>query len=324
MTTTLVTGGAGFIGSHLTDYLLARGERVLVIDDLTAGNLENLAGHADDPHLEIITDSILNPAALQPLIEQADRVFHLAATVGVKRIIDDPIRTIDNNVAGTAAVLQTCSERQCPVFLASTSEVYGKSENLPFNEEADVIYGPTSCSRWSYACSKAMGEFLGKAYFKDNQLPVVIARLFNTAGARQTGQYGMVIPRFVDQALCGKPITVYGDGSQSRCFCHVDDAVSAITKLLESSSVYGQVINVGGLETITIQELAELIKKMTASSSEIVHIPFDEAYESNFEDISARKPDLFKARAMINFTPLKGLQDILTDVIEYRRRYCTT
>ena len=319
MGTTLITGGAGFIGSHLAEHFLSQGKRVLVVDDLSSGALDNLPDERHQQNLTIVVDSVLNEAALRPLIKQADRVFHLAAVVGVKQIVSDPARVIQTNVFGTAAVLRACVERGCPVLLASSSEVYGKSDRVPFQEAADVVLGPTTKSRWSYACSKAMGEFLGQAQFNKHGLPVVIARLFNTAGARQTGQYGMVIPRFVDQALSGQPITVYGDGSQTRCFCHVADIVSALVKLLETPEAYGEVINLGGDSPLTILELAERVKALTGSSSAIQHIPFEEAYEAGFEDLQIRKPDLSKARALIGFRPRAGLHEILKDAINHRR-----
>lgn len=318
MRTTLITGGAGFIGSHLAELLLDAGERVLVVDDLSSGRTQNLPA-ADDGRLELHEMSVLDEEALRALVARADRVFHLAAAVGVKLIVSDPLRVYDVNVRGTAAVLGACARQGRPVFVASSSEVYGKSKHIPYAEHDDIVLGPTSRSRWSYACSKAMGEFLARAYFTKHGLPVVAARIFNTAGPRQTGRYGMVVPRFVTQALAGEPITVYGDGSQSRCFCHVADLVSAIAALLETPRAYGEIVNLGGVAPVTIGALAERVKALSASSSEIVHVPFEEAYEAGFEDMQDRRPDVGKARDLVGFAPRRGLDDILADAIAYHR-----
>lgn len=318
MRTTLITGGAGFIGSHLAELLRGAGEQVLVVDDLSAGRVQNLPP-VDDGRLEMHETSVLDEDALLPLVERADRVFHLAAAVGVKLIVSDPLRVYDVNVRGTAAVLAACARHGRPVLVASSSEVYGKSEAIPYAEDDDIVLGPTSRSRWSYACSKAMGEFLARAHFVKHGLPVVMARIFNTAGPRQTGRYGMVVPRFVAQALAGGPITVYGDGSQSRCFCHVADLVTALAALLDAPRAYGEIVNLGGEEPVTIGALAHRVRALADSTSEIVHVPFEEAYEAGFEDMRHRRPDLDKARDLIGFSPRRSLDDILTDVIACER-----
>ena len=320
MGTTLITGGAGFLGSHLAEYLLSRGERVLIIDDISTGTLDNLPNPSSDRNLEVIVDSVLNEFAFRPLVERAERVFHLAAVVGVKQIINDPVGIIQKNISTTETVLRICADYQRPVFLASSSEVYGKSNSSAFAEEDDLFLGPSTKLRWSYACSKAMGEFLGQAYVKQHGLPVVIARFFNAVGPRQSGEFGMVIPRLVAQALSGQAMTVYGDGSQSRCFCHVVDLVAAGVRLMETTGAYGEVINLGGDRPITIRRLADLVKELTGSASRIVHIPFEDAYEPGFEDMQHRKPDLSRARALIGFAPRRSLRDVLVDVIDYQRQ----
>ena len=317
--TSVVTGGAGFIGSHMTEALLAAGDRVIVLDDLSTGNIVNLRNVEGHPQLSLREGSVLDESVLKEVIEQADRVFHLAAAVGVKLIVRDPIRVIRSNVTGTERVLEACASAGCAVLLASSSEVYGKSETLPFTEGADMIFGPTERSRWSYAASKAVGEFLALAYFKKSRLPVVVVRFFNTTGPRQSGQYGMVLPRFVSQALAGEPITVYGGGEQSRCFAHVDDVVSAAIRLLETPEAYGQVVNLGSEESTTIEGLAEMVKAMAESASEIAHIPFEDAYEPGFEDMPMRRPDLSKARRLIGYEPRRNLRRIVADVIASNR-----
>lgn len=319
MATTVVTGGAGFIGSHLVEFLLARGDHVLVIDDLSTGTLDNLRSLEGNPKLEVIVDTILNKLALAGLVRRADRVFHLAATVGVRLVATDPIRVVKTNVDGTMAVLATCSESQLPVFLASSSEVYGKSDRLPFREDDDVLIGPSSRSRWSYGATKMLGEFLGQAYHREHGVPVATARFFNISGARQTGQYGMVVPRFVDQALNREPITVYGDGRQTRCFCHVADIVGAIVQMLEVEDCYGEIVNLGQDRPTEIYELAERVKALADSPSPIQAIPFAEAYTADFDDMRDRLPDLTRARKLIGFEPTRGLDDIISDVIDYRQ-----
>jgi UDP-glucose 4-epimerase len=296
------------------------GDRVVVLDDLSTGNTSNLEDVKDHPFLTIRSGSVLDEALLRELVGSADRVFHLAAAVGVKLIVRDPIKVIRSNVTGTERILESCAEFGCPVLLASSSEVYGKSETLPFTEGADMIFGPTERSRWSYAASKAVGEFLAFAYRKASGLPVVVARFFNTTGKRQSGQYGMVLPRFVLQAVADEPITVYGDGEQSRCFAYVGDVVGAAIKLLETPQAYGEVVNLGSEESTTIRGLAELVKKMAGSASEIVHIPFEEAYEPGFEDMPVRRPDLSKARRLIGYEPRLSLREIVAEVIAFTRK----
>ncbi len=312
-----ITGGAGFIGSHLAESLLQQGHSVTILDDLSTGsirNVEHLKGKVGFQH---VIDSVLNFPLLAELIDDCDQVFHLAAAVGVKLIVESPVRTIETNVRGTEAVLQCASKKKKKVLLTSTSEVYGKSNQIPFSEGNDLVLGPTVKGRWSYACSKAIDEFLALAYWKEQQLPVVIVRLFNTVGPRQTGQYGMVVPTFVGQVLRRHPITVYGDGTQSRCFTHVNDAVWALMKLSQHPGAVGEVFNIGNDESVTISELAELVKGMTNSSSEIRYIPYDEAYEAGFEDMPRRVPDLRKIRDLIDYEPTKNLRTIVQDVIDY-------
>ena len=268
MTTILITGGAGFIGSHLADHCLSEGGRVLVIDDLSAGRLDNLACHSGNADLEIVTHSVIADSMLDDFVKRSDRVFHLAAGVGVRQLNEAPDRVLCSNLNSTVAVLQSCARYQRPVFIASSSEVYGQSRALPQQEDGKLIYGPPTELRWSYACSKAVGEFLAQAYHRRRGLPVVTARFFNTVGPRQSGQYGMVVPRFINQALAGKPITVYGDGSQTRCFCHVTDIVRAAAKLMDTSTAYGEIVNLGSNDQVTIEALAELVKEMTGSASD--------------------------------------------------------
>ena len=317
--TTLITGGAGFIGSHLVDLLLARGERVLVIDDLSTGRLVNLAAHADHPALTVTVGSIRDAARLDALVAGADRVFHLAAGVGVRLLAERPAAMLEDNVCGTAAVLASCAAHRKPVLVASSSEVYGKSTRLPQEEEADVVLGPPHQLRWSYACSKAVGEYLALAHGRDHGLRVVVARFFNTVGPRQRGRYGMVIPRFVRQALAGDPLTVYGDGRQTRCFCHVQDTVAAAAALLETPGAAGQVVNVGSAERVTILELARIVKTLAGSRSEIVHLPFEDAYRPGFDDMRDREPDLSRLQALIGFRPARPLREIVDDTIRFVR-----
>ena len=319
MATYLITGGAGFIGSHLAEALLARGERVLVIDDLSTGRIRNVEHLKGSPGFEYFVDSIMNRPVLAELVDRSDFVFHLAAAVGVKLIVESPVRTIETNVRGTEVVLDLANKKKKPVLIASTSEVYGKSTTVPFSEDDDLVLGPTTRGRWSYACSKALDEFLGLAYFHEKKLPVVIARLFNTVGPRQTGRYGMVLPTFVKQALSARPITVFGDGTQSRCFGYVGDVVPALIRLIETERAYGEVFNLGSRDEISIWELAELVKKRLGSSSEIVLIPYDQAYEAGFEDMPRRVPDIRKATGLIGFEPATPLPEIIDRVAEYYR-----
>ena len=290
--TYLVTGGAGFIGSHLADALLAEGDRVLALDDLSTGRLENIAHLKDNPNFRFARSSITDRIVMDRLASQTDVIIHLAAAVGVKLIVEHPVKTIETNVMGTEAVLQSALRYGCRVLIASTSEVYGKGNRVPFSEEDDVLLGPTCRSRWAYAASKMVDEFLVLAYHQEFRLEVIPVRLFNTVGPRQTGHYGMVIPRFVRQALLGEPITVYGDGLQSRCFCDVRDVVRGILGLVQHKESPGQVYNMGGTEEITILDLAKRVKEIARSSSPIVHIPYDEAYMPGFEDLRRRVPDI--------------------------------
>ena len=318
---TLITGGAGFIGSHLAEALLAGGHQVLILDNLSTGSIDNIAHLKGRPGFEYFIDTVNNEGLLAELIDRSDVVFHLAAAVGVKLIVEQPVHTIETNVHGTEVVLKHANKKKKLVVIASTSEVYGKSEDVPFREDSDLVLGPTPKHRWAYACSKAIDEFLALAYWKERKLPVIIVRFFNTVGPRQTGRYGMVIPNFVRQALAGEAITVFGDGTQSRSFTHVSDVVGALLKLVVEPQAIGQVINVGNTEEVTIRALAERVRELAGSSSPIKSVPYDEAYESGFEDMPRRVPDLSKVRAMIGYAPKFGLDDILIQIIEsFRRR----
>jgi len=314
----LITGGAGFLGSHLAEALIARGDSVYLLDNLSTGSIENIEHLKGDRRFHYAIDSVMNEPITAELIDRVDVVFHLAAAVGVRLIVESPVNTIETNVHGTEMVLKLANKKKKKVLVASTSEVYGKSEDVPFHEDADIVMGPTSKGRWSYACSKAIDEFLALAYHKEKHLPVVIVRLFNTVGPRQTGRYGMVIPNFVKQALLGHPITVYGDGTQSRCFTYVTDVVGALLKLADHDGAVGQVFNIGNdREEVTIEDLARRVKERTKSASAVVKVPYDEAYESGFEDMPRRVPDLGKVRALIGYEPKVHLDEILDKVIEY-------
>jgi UDP-glucose 4-epimerase len=315
-----ITGGAGFIGSHLSEALLDQGHEVLVLDNLSTGSFDNIAHLKGRAGFEYFIDSVENEPLLAELIDRSDVVFHLAAAVGVKLIVEQPVYTIETNVHGTEVVLKHANKKKKLVVVASTSEVYGKSENVPFNEDSDLVLGPTTKHRWAYACSKAVDEFLALAYWKERKLPVIIVRFFNTVGPRQTGQYGMVIPNFVRQALAGEPITVFGDGTQSRAFTHVSDVVGALTILMKEPAAIGQVINIGNIEEVTITDLAKLVRDLSGSQSTIKYVPYEEAYESGFEDMPRRLPDLTKIRRMIGYEPKHSLNDILVQVIDYFRR----
>lgn len=315
----LITGGAGFIGSHLCELLLQQGHHVVVIDDLSTGRLDNIQHLIGTPSFQFVRETIMNSQVLDRLTSEADIIVHLAAVVGVRLIVEDPVDTIATNIMGTEAVLTTANRYSCKVMLASTSEVYGKGLKVPFNEEDDTVIGPTSHSRWSYASSKAIDEFLGLAYYHQFNLPVVIMRYFNTVGPRQTGQYGMVLPRFVRQALAGEPVTIYGDGEQARCFSDVADVIDATTKLAENPGAVGQVFNIGSTEEVTIRELAEKVVAATGSSSKIVYIPYDDAYAPGFEDMRRRVPDLGRVQQLIGFSPRYTLDDTLRRVILYER-----
>jgi UDP-glucose 4-epimerase len=315
----LLTGGAGFVGSHLAEALLTKGHEVMVIDDLSTGSMNNIAHLKGRPGFEYAIDSVMNEPLTAELVDRADVVFHLAAAVGVKLIVEAPVRTIETNVHGTEVVLKHASKKGKLVFIFSTSEVYGKSTDVPFREDADLVMGPTPKHRWAYACSKAIDEFLALAYHRERKLPVVVVRLFNTVGPRQTGRYGMVIPNFVRQALTGAPITVYGDGKQTRSFTDVGDVVVGLLKLMTEPRAIGEVFNLGNREEVSIGELAERIRAATASSSEIVFIPYDEAYEAGFEDMPRRVPDLTKIQQLIDYRPTLVLDEILRRVIAHER-----
>lgn len=315
----LLTGGAGFVGSHLADVLLDEGHTVEVLDDLSTGSLTNIAHLMDRPGFTYTIDTVMNEPLVGELADRSDIIFHLAAAVGVKLIVEDPVGTIETNVHGTEVVLKQARRGGQRVVIFSTSEVYGKSTAVPFSEDADLVMGPTTKHRWAYACSKAMDEFLALAYFKEYQLPVVIVRLFNTVGPRQTGRYGMVIPTFVTQALAGEPITVFGDGQQSRAFTYVGDVVSGLVKLATSPATTGEVFNIGNHEEISMMALAQKVKAMTGSSSPIVLVPYDEAYEAGFEDMPRRVPDLRKIHAAVGYSPTVGLDEILARVIAHEQ-----
>jgi len=314
--TYLITGGAGFIGSHLAESLLADGHTVVAIDDLSTGSQENIQALSAHPRFELIVDSVMNVPLMTDLIGRADYVFHLASVVGVQRVVDSPINTIDTIVKGTDIVLSLASERKKVVFLASTSEVYGKSTQLPFSEDGDLVLGATSKGRWSYACSKALDEYLALAYYRERQLPVVVARHFNTVGPRQSARYGMVLPRFIEQAMTGRPITVYGDGSQRRCFCYVGDVIGAIKQLIVRPDCYGKVFNVGSTEEISILQLARRVKAKAGSASEIVFVPYEVAYDDRFEDMQRRIPDLRRIEQAIGYRPQVSLDEIIDRMME--------
>jgi UDP-glucose 4-epimerase len=314
----LITGGAGFIGSHLSDAYLERGDDLFIIDDLSTGSIRNIAHLKGNPRFHYTIDSVHNQPVVAELVDQCDVVFHLAAAVGVKLIVESPVRTIETNVRGTEVVLALANKKKKPVLVASTSEVYGLSMDVPFREDGNLVMGATNKGRWSYACSKAIDEFLALAYWREKKLPTRVVRLFNTVGPRQTGQYGMVIPTFVKQALAGRPITVYGDGTQTRCFGYVGDVVGALIKLMDHAGAVGEVFNVGSNEEVSILELAQRIKELTKSDSEIVMVPYAEAYEEGFEDMPRRVPDISKVSALVGFQPVMKLDGILKSVIDYQ------
>ncbi|OQA42181.1 MAG: UDP-glucose 4-epimerase [Chloroflexi bacterium ADurb.Bin325] len=315
----LITGGAGFIGSHLCELLLAQGHRVVAIDDLSTGRMENIAHLRPLPHFQLVRENINNEQVLDRLTSESDVVVHLAAMVGVQRIVEDPVRTIRTNIMGTEAVLAAAYRYGCKVLIASTSEVYGKGVRVPFTEDDDRLMGPTTRSRWAYAESKAVDEFLGLAYYHQFSLPVVVMRFFNTVGPRQTGRYGMVVPRFVRQALAGEPLTVYGDGTQTRCFADVADVTRAVAALAEHPAAPGQVFNVGATEEVTIRGLAERVLALTGSRSEIRMVAYDDAYGPGFEDMQRRVPSIARLHALIGYVPRCSLNDTLQRVIEYER-----
>jgi UDP-glucose 4-epimerase len=319
MTHFLVTGGAGFIGSHLAEALLARGDAVTVIDDLSTGRLENILALKSNPRFRFAIETITNETVMDRLVSECDVIVHLAAAVGVKLIVTDPVRTIETNVMGTEEVLRVARRYRRHVVLASTSEVYGKNEKVPFAEEDDSVFGSTTRSRWAYATSKALDEFLGLAYHRSLGLPVLVARFFNTVGPRQRSRYGMVIPRFVRQALSGEPITVYGDGKQTRCFCNVRDVVAAVLGLVDSPQAVGQVYNIGSQEEISIRDLAERVRGLAGSASAIVYVPYDQAYAQGFEDMQRRVPDIGKIRAATGWVPHIPLDETIREVIAFCR-----
>ena len=320
----LITGGAGFIGSHLAEALLGDGHEVFVLDDLSTGSIDNIAHLKGRPGFHYTIDSVFNEPLVAEMVDRADVVFHMAAAVGVKLIVEKPVHTIETNVHGTEVILKHAAKKKKLVFIASTSEVYGKSVQVPFREDSDLVMGATTRHRWAYACSKALDEFLALAYWKEQRQPVIVMRFFNTVGPRQTGQYGMVVPTFVRQALQNEPITVFGDGTQQRSFTYVGDVVDALLKLMVSPKAIGQVYNVGNTEEVTIRALAERIKAKTGSRSEIVLIPYDQAYEAGFEDMPRRVPDLTKINQAIGYVPRVKLDEIIERVVEEKRTYAGT
>lgn len=320
MTHALITGGAGFIGSHLAERLLAAGYRLTLIDDLSTGRLENIAPLSGRPNVQLVVEDIRNTQVIDRLVSECDLIFHLAAAVGVERILKSPIATIEINIGGTEVVLQTARRYRRKVMLASTSEVYGKGVRFPFHEDDDTLMGATVRSRWSYAASKAIDEFLALAYHKEAGLPVVIFRLFNTVGPRQSGQYGMVLPRFVQAALSGTPIRVYGDGQQQRCFCNVRDAVEGIFALSETPAAIGQLFNIGNQEEISILDLARRVRDRAGSASEIQLIPYDQAYEAGFEDFRRRVPAIDRIRSLTGWQPQTPLDTTIDQMIAYFRK----
>ena len=313
----LITGGAGFIGSHLSEALLSGGDEVYILDDLSTGRVENIEHLQQHPQFHYFFDTIMNRSLLAELIDRVDIVFHLAAAVGVRLIVESPVRTIETNVKGTENVLEYASKKKKTVVLASSSEVYGKSSQVPFREEDDLVLGPTTKGRWSYACSKALDEFLALAYWKEKGCPTVVLRFFNTVGPRQTGQYGMVLPRFVSQALAGKVITVYGTGKQSRCFTWVGDVVQATVQLGKHPKAVGEIFNIGGTEEISIRDLAFLVKDLTGSKSEVKFIPYEEAYEEGFEDMHRRVPSIEKVQNLVGYKPSLDVVGIISKITEY-------
>ncbi len=313
----LITGGAGFIGSHLAQYLLEKGDSVVVVDNLSTGKFDNIRRFAENRRFQIHINTILNEQLMERLIEGCDVIFHLAAAVGVRLIIEHPVETIETNIIGTGTVLKYANRYKVKTLIASTSEIYGKSNNVPFKEEDDSVLGATIKSRWSYACSKAIDEFLALAYYREKKLPVIIARLFNTIGPRQTGKYGMVVPTFVQQALLNHPISVFDDGQQSRCFTNVSDVVGALYLLMSEPKAVGEVFNIGTDEEITILELAKLVKELTGSESEIQFISYEKAFESGFEDMRRRVPDISKISDLIGYEPKVDLRKSIQQIINY-------
>jgi UDP-glucose 4-epimerase len=315
----LITGGAGFIGSHLADELLRVGHQVHVLDDLSTGSMDNIRHLRESPDFEYTVESAASPHVVAELVDEADAVYHLAAAVGVELIVESPVRTIETNVHTTEVVLQEANKKKKPVLIVSTSEVYGKSTRLPYAEGNDLLLGPTNIGRWAYACSKMLDEYLALAYWKERKQPTIVLRLFNTVGPRQTGRYGMVIPTFVRQALADQTLTVYGDGTQQRCFCHVYDVVEALVGVMEREDAYGEVFNVGSTNEVSMTELAERVRALTQSESEIQLISYEDAFEHNFEDMARRVPDLTKIREFLGWEAKRSLDEILHDVVDFQR-----
>ena len=315
----LITGGAGFIGSHLSDAYLERGDEVFILDDLSTGSIENINHLKKHPRFHYTVESVHNYPLVAELVDQCDVVVHLAAAVGVKLIVESPVRTIETNIRGTEVLLDVANKKKKKVLIASTSEVYGLSTEVPFREDGNLVMGATTKGRWSYACSKAIDEFLALAYWHEKKLPTIVVRLFNTVGPRQTGQYGMVIPTLVKQALSGRPMTVYGTGDQTRCFGYVGDVVKALIKLMDHPQAVGEVFNIGSTEEVSITQLAERIREITASSSEIVYVPYSEAYEAGFEDMPRRVPDTTKIANLIDYRPQTTLEQIIKEVVAYHQ-----
>jgi UDP-glucose 4-epimerase len=319
----LITGGAGFMGSHLAEALLQDGHRVHLLDDLSTGSIDNIRGLRSEPAFSYTIDSCHDSRLVAELVDEADFIYHLAAAVGVQLIVESPVRTIETNVHTTEIVLAQASKKRRPVFIASTSEVYGKSADIPFREDGDIVMGATHRGRWAYACSKALDEFLALAYYRERMLPTVVGRMFNTVGPRQTARYGMVVPTFVRQALANEPITVFGDGRQQRCFCHVRDVVRALADLPDHEELYGEVVNIGSTEEVSMLELAERIRNATGSDSEIVLIPYEQAYGEGFEDMSRRVPDTSKIERILGWRATASLDEILSDVIAHEQSVTT-
>jgi UDP-glucose 4-epimerase len=313
----LITGGAGFIGSHLAERLLKEGTEVYIIDDLSTGSIDNIKHLLAHPNFHYKIDTIMDYLLMKDLIDIVDEIYHLAAAVGVKYVIENPLHSLNINVRGTEIILELANKDKKKVFIASTSEVYGKQTQFPLSETSNSVIGNTTISRWGYAASKMLDEFLSLAYFREKKLPIIIGRFFNVCGPRQSASYGMVIPRFVKQALLGNPLTVYGSGKQSRCFGHVSDVINGMIKLMQNEKSIGQIFNIGSDEEITIEDLAKKVKKLTHSESEIEYIPYDKAYEKGFEDMERRVPDLSKIKNFIGYSPQKSLDDIINEVIEY-------
>ena len=311
----LVTGGCGFIGSHLVEELLKEGHSIIVVDDLSSGSLQNISIIKDHPHFSLFIDSVLNQPLMKELVSKVDTIFHLAAAVGVKMLVEEPLRSIEINVRGTENVLKAASTFKKKVILTSSSEVYGKNEDVPFSEDDNIVLGSTKISRWSYGCTKALDEFLVFAYKREKDLPSIIVRLFNTIGPRQTGRYGMVVPRFISQALSKRPITVYGDGNQSRSFTYISDVIGALISLSQTETAVGEVFNVGSEEEITMKELALMVKRLTKSSSEIVYIPYKDVYQEGFEDMERRVPDISKIKTIIGYQPKISLEEGLKKIV---------